>query len=758
MKFFDLKKSINIPLLTKTDRSDSAIGNEGGILIEGRNDLSRKQIIFFLVAIFLTFFILYFSVSGGYELGASSWWVYVLLGVNFLFIAYFAIGIWQRFSYLMRADTASKVGARLHVYYVRLFVFAAAIPAILIALFSALTIGRGVQTWLSEQVSGTIDSTQMFGKEIVRQASASVEADIIAMASDLDAAAAQYLTQREVYKIYLENQSSRRGFAASYLYDGNGKLVMSAIRPQGTPPIIAPDNDNFATASAGSIAINIDDNMTIRAFYRLSGYSDLYLQTVRLANPEQQKLVKQAYEVVTAYRGLEERLSQIQLIFILAYLETVILVGVGAAWLGLSSASRLSVPISKLASAADKVRSGDLSVRISPDTSFDELFALTTTFNHMTSDLMQQQDALKSSRIQAEQRTAFIQTVFNGVSAGIVSLNEKEEILTANGAAARILGVSDEELIEKGLFAIAPEFKEIAANAKDRQISHGQLEIIRENNQLVFDVRASYVGKDLVLTFDEISAVLAAQRQAAWKDVARRIAHEIKNPLTPIHLSAERLARKFSKQISDDKDTFIRMTDTIIRQVNDIGRMVDEFSSFARMPSSKLEPDDIVELTRQAVFAQKIASPDIEFEFYSPPEAIIVMMDNRLIAQALGNILKNATESITQAINDNLTLEAKINVKIEPFDKKVSIEIIDNGIGFPKQGRQRLLEPYVTTRSKGTGLGLAIVAKVLEENGGSIQLEDRQDNQSGARVQIILPIYKITNEIKNTSEEVKNGY
>ena len=726
-------------------------------IIEETSELSRGQIAFFLVAIGLTFFILYFSVSGGYELGASSWWIYVLLAANFLFIAYFAAGLWRRFSYLLRADSKSRVGARLHTFYVRLFVFAAAIPAILIALFSGLTIGRGIQTWLSEQVSGTIDSTQAFGKEIVSQASAAAESDIIAMASDLDAASGQFKSEPSNYQAYFANQASRRGFVAAYLYDGSGKLLMQAVRPQGTPASVAPDNDNFATASAGAIAINIDDNLTVRAFYRLSGYENVFLQVIRLANPEQQKLVKQAYEVVTAYRGLEARLAQIQFIFVLAYLETVLLVGVGAAWLGLTSASRISEPIASLAGAADKVRSGDLNVQITPDTRFEELFALTTTFNRMTSDLMQQQDALKASRQLAEQRTAFIQTVFNGVSAGIVSLNGKGKILTANGAAARILGVSADELNQRGIFAIAPEFRDIAASAKEKQVSQGQLEIIRENEQMVFDVRASYVGKDLVITFDEISAILAAQRQAAWKDVARRIAHEIKNPLTPIHLSAERLARKFSKQITEDKETFVRMTDTIIRQVTDIGRMVDEFSSFARMPSSKLEPGDIAELTKQAVFAQKIASPDIEFEYHSPPEPVDILMDSRLIAQALGNILKNATESITQSIAEGQTKNPKIEVEISIENEKAVIEICDNGMGFPKQGRQKLLEPYVTTRSKGTGLGLAIVSKVLEESNGYLRLEDRIDEIRGARVIIYLPIYKELKGTKKVSKEVNRG-
>jgi two-component system nitrogen regulation sensor histidine kinase NtrY len=259
---------------------------------------------------------------------------------------------------------------------------------------------------------------------------------------------------------------------------------------------------------------------------------------------------------------------------------------------------------------------------------------------------------------------------------------------------------------------------------------------------LLFDVRAAFAGEDLVVTFDDVSGLLAAQRQAAWKDVARRIAHEIKNPLTPIQLSAERLKRKYADVITTDRDVFIRMTDTIVRQVTDIGRMVDEFSSYARMPSPKFAVDDLSEALRQAVFAQRIASPDIEITSVLPPEPVMVSMDTRLLIQAFANILKNAAEGIAaRRTRDSVDLKGMIQVSLALDAKTAWIEITDNGVGFPSQDRRRLLEPYMTTRAKGTGLGLAIVARVLEEHGGALALADRPDQELGALVRMNLPVH-----------------
>jgi len=700
------------------------------------------QIVAYALSLIVTFIALYLAVSGGDVINPASRWIFGLLFFNFAIISYFAIGLVRQISALLKQGKEAKTGARLHINYVRLFILAAALPAILIAVFSAFTIGRGVQTWLSGQVASAIEATSSFGKDTIQQASDSARIDILAMASDLNAAAVQYSASPTVYRSYLTNQTGRRGFVAAYLYNGNGQIVEKIERPTGAPVQVKPKPEDFATARAGDVYVNIDHDLIVRTLFKLNGYQDIYLQAVRLPKPEQLRLVRQAEQIVGAYRLLETRQTQLQVVFALAYLETVLLVAIGAGWLGLVTATNIATPIARLASAAERVRAGDFSVQVSTDYKLEELKALILTFNRMTTDIRNQRDAIEKSRVQAETRSAFIQALFEGVSAGIISLDQDHKILAANSAAARLLDVSMPQLFAKGLFEIAPEFAPVISDVQRNVGAQGHVERLSRNRTLIFDIRATYAGNDLVVTFDDISSQIASQRQAAWKDVARRIAHEIKNPLTPIQLSAERLASKFAKEITSDRETFVKMTNTIVRQVEDIGRMVDEFSDFARMPAPKFEQANIGEIIRQAVFAQKITYSEIEYIVHTPPEEILVWVDSRLMVQAISNILKNAAESISQASIENHARPngQKIEVSLNLDANEAKIEIDDSGIGFPLKDRNRLLEPYMTTRSKGTGLGLAIVARVMEEHGGSLILADRKDDLPGGSVIMVLPI------------------
>ena len=729
---------------------DATEANSGGIQTFEVTKFSSIQIVAYVLSLIVTFIALYLAVSGGDVINPASRWIFGLLFFNFAVISYFAIGLVGQISKLLKQGKEAKTGARLHIYYVRLFIFAAAMPAILIAVFSAFTIGRGVQTWLSGQVASAIEATSSFGKETIQQTSDAARVDILAMASDLNAAAAQYSSSPNIYRSYLTSQTGRRGFVAAYLYNSNGAIIEKVERPTGAPAPLKPKPEDFATARAGDVYVNIDHDLIVRTLFKLNGYQDIYLQAVRLPKPEQLRLVQQAEQIVGAYRLLETRQTQLQVVFALAYLETVLLVAIGAGWLGLASATNISMPIARLASAAERVRAGDLSVQVSPDYKLGELTTLILTFNRMTTDIQNQRDAIEKSRIQAETRSAFIQALFEGVSAGIISLDADHKILAANSAAARLLDVSMPELFAKGLFEIAPEFAPIISDVTRNVGAQGHVERLTGNRTLIFDIRATYAGNDLVVTFDDISSQIAAQRQAAWKDVARRIAHEIKNPLTPIQLSAERLASKFAKEITTDREVFVKMTDTIVRQVADIGRMVDEFSDFARMPAPRFELADIGEIIRQAVFAQKITYSEIEYIVQLPPEAILIEMDARLMVQAISNILKNAAESIAQAEMETTTRphSHKIEVKLNLEINSARIEINDSGVGFPLKDRNRLLEPYMTTRSKGTGLGLAIVARVMEEHGGSLILADRQDGQAGGSVIMVLPIGEKTNSLQ----------
>ncbi|GBF57163.1 sensor protein kinase WalK [Candidatus Phycosocius bacilliformis] len=695
----------------------------------------------YVLAVILTFIGLLFAVSGGDIVGPASNWILALLIISGLVIGYLSVRVGSRLLALRKAGQKAQSGARLHLRFVMLFAANGVIPVILISLFSALTIGQGIQAWFSSQVRDAVQATRILGNQAVEKTAEATKVDIAAMAVDLNASAIQLKVDPDAYRQYLAVQADRRGFVAAYVLNAQGTKLAQAQRPQGVPQFILPDPDDFATAQAGDVSINIDRSAVVRALYRLDAFSNSYLAVVRLPEPGQLSLFEKATAAVYAYQLIEERQGLLQLLFALAYLEIVLLVLIGSVWLGLASAGRISAPIGLLADAAERVRTGDMSARVAQVGGGDEISALATTFNKMTGELQFQRRALEEAAEYAETRSAFIRAVLEGVSAGVVSLDGSNSVRAANGSASRLLQSADGRLEGRDFSTVAPEFMAIVSSARPNHPAQGQAERLVGAETLLFDVRAAFAGDDLVVTFDDVSGLLAAQRQAAWKDVARRIAHEIKNPLTPIQLSAERLKRKYADSIGADRDVFVRMTDTIVRQVTDIGRMVDEFSSFARMPTPKFAVDDLSEALRQAVFAQRIASPDLDVASTLPPEPVMVSMDTRLLIQAFANILKNAGEGIAaRRARDGADIVGEIHVFLAVAGSTATIEVIDNGVGFPVHDRRRLLEPYMTTRAKGTGLGLAIVARVMEEHGGRLELADRQDGAHGARVVMTLPI------------------
>ena len=710
-------------------------------LVSNASRIPSYQVIAYFGAVILTFSALLFTVSGGDIVGPASVWIFIVLSISSLIIAYLFVTIWRRISTLRRAGREAQTGAKLHLRFVLLFALAGVTPAIVIALFSGLTIQRGVQAWFSSQVREAVEATRRFGNDSIDKAGELIKVDLAAMAGDLNASASQLRSDPKAFRDYLADQAARRGFVAVYVLDETGKQLLMAQRPTGVPVFIPPDAGDFANAQAGDVDVNQDSQAIIRGLYRLEGFSNSYLAAVRLPEPGQLELFEKAGNAVRAYKLIEERQGQLQILFALAYLEIVLLVMIGAAWLGLISAGRISGPIGLLALAAERVRAGDLGARVEQVGGSDEIAALGATFNKMTGELQFQRIAIEEAREQAESRSAFIRAVLEGVSAGVVSLDAEMTVRAANGSAARLLQLKDSELEGQDFSQIVSEFKTIVARTRPSLPAQGQAERLIGTETLLFDVRAAFAGDDLVVTFDDVSGLLAAQRQAAWKDVARRIAHEIKNPLTPIQLSAERLKRKYADVVPQDRDTFVRLTDTIVRQVTDIGRMVDEFSSFARMPAPRFANADLGEALRQALFAQRIASPDIDVSSQIALEPVIVSMDTRLITQAFANLLKNAAEGISLRNSENGdAFSGEIHASLNVDDTKAWIEIIDNGIGFPVQDRKRLLEPYVTTRAKGTGLGLAIVTRAFEEHGGTLDLADRADGLPGARVRLTLPL------------------
>jgi two-component system nitrogen regulation sensor histidine kinase NtrY len=449
--------------------------------------------------------------------------------------------------------------------------------------------------------------------------------------------------------------------------------------------------------------------------------------------------LREAEGSLVSDREAAQNRERIQTIFALSYAETALLVLVGAVWLGLWSASAISGPVGRLVQAAGKVAGGDLSARVDAESDPEEIAVLSRAFNSMTHDLQVQQQALKQASVEAEERRQFIETVLAGVSAGVIGLDSRGRISAANRQAVDLLALPGGQGRGRRLADVAPEFAEVLETAGRSGEGEAEVDVVRGRETRRLRLRASRSEGGLVLTFDDITRLVAAQRNAAWRDVARRIAHEIKNPLTPIQLSAERLRKKFRKNVpSAEVETFDRCTDTIVRQVGDIGRMVDEFSAFARMPSPKFAEHDAAELIRAAVFAQRVASPEIDVELAEPPAGVTVHADGRMLAQALGNVLKNAAEAVDARPAEGPRPKGRILARLRTDAQGVVFEVEDNGVGLPSKDRDRLTEPYVTTREKGTGLGLAIVKRILEDHGGEVELADAR-NGRGALAILRLP-------------------
>jgi two-component system, NtrC family, nitrogen regulation sensor histidine kinase NtrY len=440
------------------------------------------------------------------------------------------------------------------------------------------------------------------------------------------------------------------------------------------------------------------------------------------------------------YSQIEQAMQRSQLIIFLVCGAIAFLMLLAAVWLAILFASRLTEPIGGLMLAAERVRSGDLTARVEEGPPDDELGQLARSFNRMASQIEQQRGELVDANTELDTRRRLTDAVLAGVSAGVLSVDEAGTITRSNRSALELLALPEDGVLGRPLTSVMPELVPLVEQAAERpdRVTQGQVEILQRGTRRILLVRISAASNaGAVVTFDDVTDLMSAQRMAAWGDVARRIAHEIKNPLTPIQLSAERLKRRYLKQIKEDPETFSICTDTIIRQVGDIGRMVDEFSSFARMPRPTVQPEDAKELCQQALFLQRNGNPEVRYVSTLPDHPVPLICDRRQIAQVLTNILKNSAEAIEgrEARAGQALPPGEITLALRDDDDTVRIVVEDNGKGLPKEGRERLTEPYMTTRSKGTGLGLAIVKKIMEDHGGNLVLDDREGG--GARISLV---------------------
>ena len=639
-----------------------------------------------------------------------------------------------------------SAGSRLHTRLVGLFSAVAVAPAIVMAIFSALFLNIGLQTWFGERVKTAVTESVAVAEAYIGEHRKVIQADVLAMAADLNRDAPRLARNPPLLQQVVTTQARLRDLSEAIVIDRAGQVIARSglsllMEFERVPP------NAIEKAAAGEVVITTSEyEDRIRALVRLDAYVGAYLYVGRLVEPRVLDHLQRTREAAAQYTRLEAMRSDIEVTFAVLFILVSLLLLLAAIWFGLSIATRLVRPIGSMVAAAERVREGDLDVQVEEGAADDEMGTLGRAFNRMTTQLGAQRRELVEANRQLDERRRFTETVLAGVSAGVIGVGRDGRITLPNPSAVRLLDMPAERLVGRPFAEVVPEMAGLFAEATSRVEGQwqGQAELRRggaSRSLLVRVSRETTAGETVgyVVTFDDVTELVSAQRTAAWADVARRIAHEIKNPLTPIQLSAERLKRKYAREIASDPEVFAKCTDTIIRQVTDIGRMVDEFSSFARLPAPTFRAENLVELVRQAVFLQHVGHADIDYVTELPEAGVAVRCDGRQIAQVLTNVLKNAAEAIEGRGGDGAALpKGRIAIGIErAADGAVVVVVTDNGRGLPEGDRARLTEPYVTTRAKGTGLGLAIVRKIMEEHGGQLVLEDAPGG--GARVRLVFP-------------------
>ena len=643
--------------------------------------------------------------------------------------------VWQ----IMQARRRGRAAARLHVQIVSLFSIMAVLPAVLVAIVANLTIERGLDRLFSGPTREVIQNSLIIARAYMQEHAQLIRGDIIGMAADIGRARPLYDQDRQSFREFLTASAASRNLPGAMLIDKDRHILESA--ETGIPLAFAappPDFLSNVNENEPEIAVLPEEN-NVAALIRLRAFQDTFLYVARQLDPHVVDQLKQTEASVAEYAEIEARRLGVQVNFALIFAVIALTILMASILLGLNFANSLVTPIRRLMGAAHLVSTGDLHVQVPVKRSEGDLAQLGETFNKMTQELRTQRDELVNASDLIDSRRRFIEAVLSSASAGIIGVDASGSVGILNRSAEKLIGHAESETLDHPLSDVLPELDEMMKSAREstQRLVQGQITINRDGHERNLSVRVtaeqtSQTRDSYIITLDDITELVSAQRTSAWADVARRIAHEIKNPLTPIQLSAERIRRKFGKSIVEDKAVFEQCTDTIVRQVDDIRRMVDEFSRFARMPKPVIEGEDVADTVRQAVFLMRVGHPEVEIEAEIKEEPLQANFDRRLISQALTNIIKNATEAIEAVPAEELG-RGRIDVTAGRENDDIVIDVVDNGVGLPKVSRARLLEPYVTTREKGTGLGLAIVGRVLQDHGGRIELHDASEMRPGAR-------------------------
>lgn len=694
-----------------------------------------------VASVALTLGILTFALlAGRVHLSLHSGAAVALIVSDFAALLLLILVVAGRVTRVVLEHRRGAAGARLHVRLVFLFGAVAAVPAILVAVFAIIFFNFGVQAWFNNRVQTALAESNQVAQGYLTEHENDIRLDALTMANDLSQSGAIFFGNPNEFASYLVTQTSVRGLTQAEIFDPlSGQVVASAGLFAGMAASV-PDRNAINMANAGQVPVISPHGSTVeQAVIKLDITPPLMLMVEKPIDPAILDHVNKTQQAVAEYQRLAKNRSQLEVSFALIIAVLTLLVLSALIGFGLVIANQIAKPIGHLILAAERVRQGDLDAQVPERGTGDEMEGLSRAFNRMTAQLAAQHGELMDVNNQLDERRRFTETVLAGVSAGVIGLDTHGRIELSNRAASDLLLLDLLPQTGQSLAEIVPEFAPLIAavmavpeRPATAQIEHG---VGNAKRVLLVRIGAEMKAGDadgFIVTFDDVTELMSAQRKAAWADVARRIAHEIKNPLTPIQLSAERLKRRFAKEITSDPEGFTQCAETIVRHVGDIGRMVDEFSAFARMPQPVIRPESLERLAREAMVLQRVANRNINWavEIDAPLRA---NCDRRLIGQALTNLLQNAADAVEMREG-----ASHVTLRLHKNGEMAVLSVTDDGIGLPEAGRDRLTEPYVTHKPKGTGLGLAIVAKIMEDHGGRVELRPAPGGV-GAEVSLILP-------------------
>ncbi len=674
-------------------------------------------------------------------------------GVNSLFVIGLAILIGREIARLLKARRRGRAAARLHVRIVVLFSIVAITPAILVAIFASVTLNVGLDRWFSLRTQSIVSSSMAVAQAYMMENASYLQGQTVSMSNDLERNRALYSLDRTGFADLMTRQARGRGMLGAFLVRADGSTIVQA-EVTTEKPLPAIPKDALASSAAGQPTL-IPPGVTnlVGAIIKLDDIPGAFLYTIRAVDPKVMAALRLMEENTAEYKSMEASRASLQFAFAVLYLGFALIVLLAAIWTAIAVADRIVRPIRLLIGAADSVASGNMNVIVPVRAADGDVGNLSRTFNKMISEIRSQRDEILEAKDEVDDRRRFIEAVLSGVTAAVIGVEDDRRISIVNPSAELFLALPAADLIGKPLAEVAPEIDQVLTEAASRYRNdfRKSINLMRSGTERTLNIQVTReearddAKESYVVTLDDITDLVIAQRSTAWADVARRIAHEIKNPLTPIQLSAERIKRRYGRQIAeDDRAVFDQCTDTIVRQVEDIGRMVDEFSAFARMPKPTKEVTDLRGILRDAVFLREMGNNHIAFQREFGDKPLQGMFDSRMLGQAFGNLIKNAVEAIEGVPADEKREQPKILVRAvydEVRDRFIA-DVIDNGRGLPVENRHRILEPYMTMREKGTGLGLAIVKKIIEEHGGQLELHDAPadfDHGRGAMIRVLLP-------------------